>query len=208
MDFISLPLLFSFMGTCLIIELTPGPNMGYLAIISITHGKKAGFSSIAGIALGLLAIGLASALGVATLIENSSIAYQTLKMAGVFYLLWLAWDGWRGDPSPSSNTHPHPQTGLKFFWRGFISNILNPKAALFYIAVLPEFFAPERSVIPQAISLTATYVSIATVIHILIVILASSARYFLENEQKQTRIRRILSVALALMALWFAWANA
>ena len=70
----------SFLLTCLIIEATPGPNMAYLAVLSATHGRKAGFAATAGIALGLLLVGIAAAFGVASLISNSSLAYQILRV--------------------------------------------------------------------------------------------------------------------------------
>ena len=88
-------MLLSFIITCIIIELTPGPNMAYLAVLSISEGKKAGYAATAGIALGLLTIGIIAALGIATLISNSPMAYQVLKYTGTAYLLWLAWDTWK-----------------------------------------------------------------------------------------------------------------
>lgn len=200
----SLAVLLPFILTCLIIEVTPGPNMAYLAVLSAAEGRKAGFAATFGIATGLLIIGIAAALGVATLISNSPVSYQILRWAGVVYLLWLAWDGWREEPETSPGKAASPAHQAKFFRRGLIVNILNPKAAVFYVAILPKFIAPASSAITQAVTLTFAYVMIATAIHSLLVVLAGTAQSFLENHKRRVIARRILSLMLAGIAVWFA----
>ena len=194
---------FSFIITCLIIELTPGPNMAYLAILSINEGKKAGYAATIGIALGLLCIGLAAALGIATLITNSPIAYQILRYAGVAYLLWLAWGTWKPQDVLSNKELKGFLSHSKYFKRGLITNLLNPKAAVFYIAILPTFIKPNHQVALQAIILTGLYIMIATSIHGIIVTVGGSARKFMENDKQREFIRRVMAFALALVALWF-----
>ena len=178
--------------------------MAYLAVLSISDGRRAGFSAVAGVALGLLVIGIAAALGVAALISSSPLAYQTLRWCGVFYLLWLGWDGWNTgkETSPDkTNGHEHQ---AKFLFRGFITNILNPKAAVFYIAILPSFVDTSSDVAIQTLTLTAVYVCIATVVHSSIVALAGTARDFLDNARRIMIARRVLSLMLIGVALWFA----
>jgi len=85
----------AFALTCLVIELTPGPNMAYLAVLSAGNGRRAGFAATMGIALGLLIVGIGAALGLAALISSSNLLYEALRLGGIVYLLWLAWDGWR-----------------------------------------------------------------------------------------------------------------
>ena len=197
-------MLLSFVLTSIIIEATPGPNMAYLAVLSISDGRRAGFSAVAGVALGLLVIGIAAALGVAALISSSPLAYQTLRWCGVFYLLWLGWDGWNTSKETSpdkTNGQVHP---AKFFWRGFITNILNPKAAVFYIAILPSFVDASSAVATQTLTLTFVYVCTATVIHFSIVALAGAARSFLDSPRRIMITRRVLSLLLVGVALWFA----
>lgn len=200
----SLATYLSFIMTCLIIESTPGPNMAYLAVLSASNGRRAGFAATLGIALGLLMIGIAAALGVAALISNSHLAYQLLRWGGVGYLLWLAWDGWREEPETSPGKTDGPPQHAKFFRRGLIVNLLNPKAAVFYVAILPGFIAASSSAVVQAVTLTVTYVMVATAMHSLIVALAGTAQKFLEDRQRRLIARRILSLALAAIALWFA----
>ncbi len=204
MDFITTASLLSFIMTCVVIESTPGPNMGYIAVLSASDGRRAGYSAVAGIATGLMIIGIAAALGVATLIANSNIAYQILRFGGVLYLLWLAWDTWKPEVLISSKEIQGLIYHAKFFKRGLIANILNPKAAVFYVAILPKFINPDQPTMMQAITLTITFVVIATTIHTLIVTLAGTARTFLEDDDRRMVVRRVLSVALVAIAIWFA----
>ncbi len=174
--------------------------MAYLAVLSASEGRRAGFAATAGVALGLLLIGLASALGLAALVMAWPLAYETLRWCGVGYLLWLAWDGWRDAAAD------HPDDGSAsyavFFQRGLVTNLLNPKAALFYVTVLPGFLDPAAA--QQAVFLTLVYVTIATAIHVAIVTMAGTARGFLTDPNRNRFVRRALSLLLAVIALWLA----
>ncbi len=178
--------------------------MAYLAVLSAGNGRRAGFAATLGIALGLLLIGVAAALGVATLISNSDLAYQLLRWGGVGYLLWLAWDGWREETETSPGKTDDPYQNAKYFRRGLVVNLLNPKAAVFYVAILPSFIVPSPFAVMQAVSLTFIYVIVATAIHSLIVVLSGTARQFLQDKKRRMIARRVLSLALVVIALWFA----
>ena len=201
---LSLVTLLLFAGTSALIELTPGPNMAYLAIVGASQGRKPGYAAVAGVALGLAIVGIAAALGLAAAINASPALYQALRWGGVIYLLWLAYDGWQ-DASEEIEHAPLGSSNAIYFRRGLITNILNPKAAVFYIAVLPGFVDPAGAIMPQTLLLSATYVAVATVIHLAIVTAAGAMRPLLEDPQRSRNVRRGLSVALALVAIWFAW---
>ena len=197
---IEITALLTFTLTVLIIELTPGPNMAWLAVLSAGEGRRAGLAAVAGIALGLALVGLAAALGLGAVIERSDLLYGLLRWGGVAFLFYLAWEGWRdaGEAAPVVSAQ-----GLhRYFLRGFVINILNPKAALFYIAVFPEFINPASSIALQAVMLAAISVSVATFIHLLIVALAGSARRLLDHRQRRLIVQRALSLLLVLVALW------
>ena len=200
---IDITILLTFCVTCLLIELTPGPNMAYLAIISSQSGKYAGYSATAGIGLGLLVIGMAAAMGLTSLIHESPFIYQVLRWAGILFLGWLAWDAWR-DASISTQEQALEKNGNTYFLRGLITNLLNPKAGLFYIAVLPRFTS-ETDITRQMIFLSMIYVAIASLIHLVIVSLASQTNRFLQSHQARQYFSRILAVLLATVAIWFAW---
>ena len=201
--------LLAFALTCAIVEITPGPNMAWLAALSLSRGWRVGLAAVAGVALGLSAYGIAAALGVAAAIENSAFLYETLRWGGVAYLLWLAWDAWStaGDIARESDSTDHARRSA--FRRGLITNLLNPKAAVFYIAVLPEFVTPQAgSIVAQTLTLSALYVAIATAIHALIVISASRLRSLVNDPARLRTVRRALAIALAAVGIWLAWSTA
>lgn len=192
----------SFVFTCLVIELTPGPNMAYLALLSAREGRRAGFAAVGGVALGLFIVGVLSAFGLAAFISSSVLAYEILRFAGIGYMLWLAWDGWTQKMDQSVHQIPSYARDVKFFKRGLIVNILNPKAVFFYIAILPQFISPALSSMTQAILLAVVFVFVATSIHIMIVTLSGAARLFLLNDKRRVLVQRILSLSLVGIALW------
>ena len=197
------PSVWAFALAALLIELTPGPNMTYLAIVSVSDGWRAGFATVAGVALGLATIGLIAAFGVAAIIQSSDTLYEILRWGGVAYLLWLAYEAWSGETAREETP-----TDASHFLRGLVTNLLNPKAAVFYVAVLPEFVDKALPVISQTLTLSAVYVVIATLIHSVIVLLAGSLEPLLTDPVREQRVRRVLSLLLALVALWFAWSTA
>jgi threonine/homoserine/homoserine lactone efflux protein len=196
-------LLFAFALTCLAIELTPGPNMAWLALLSVERGRLAGLAAVAGVALGLAVLGLAAGLGLGTLIAENGWIYETLRWGGVAFLVYLAWDSYRESRQPldkQSNSAGH----AVFFRRGLVTNLLNPKAALFYVTVLPNFIETGRPVAGQSLALVGTYVAIATAVHAGIVLAGSQLQPLFATE----RARRLLGVVAALVllaiALWIA----
>src|SRR6476659_2017290 len=126
----------AFILTSLIIEMTPGPNMAYLAVLSASRGRIAGLAAVLGVASGLALLGVAVGLGAGSLILNNPLAYEGLRWAGALYLCWLAYDSWHEARQPVEAA-PVARSRLVHFRRGFVTNLLNPKAALFFIAVVP-----------------------------------------------------------------------
>jgi threonine/homoserine/homoserine lactone efflux protein len=202
--------LLAFTLTCTIIEITPGPNMAYLAALSLSRGWRVGLAAVAGVALGLSVYGIAAALGVAAIIESSTLLYQALRWGGVIYLLWLAWDAWSSvDDITTNETSGQDHERASAFRRGLITNLLNPKAAMFYVAVLPEFLDPGAGrMAAQTLTLSAIYVAIATLIHAGIVLAASRLRTIIVKPAQVRRIRRALALALVVIAAWLAWSTA
>jgi threonine/homoserine/homoserine lactone efflux protein len=201
MAFISLGTLLTFALTCLLVELTPGPNMVYLAVLSAGEGRRAGFAATLGVALGLLVVGLAAALGLTALIAGSRPLYEALRWGGVLYLLWLAYEGWRGEEQ-ASPSNAVSLSDSRYFTRGLITNLLNPKAGVFYIAILPRFVDEARPLAAQAVALSVIYVTIATLVHSTIVLIADAARPWLEDQRRSAIVRRGLSLLLVAVALW------
>jgi threonine/homoserine/homoserine lactone efflux protein len=124
--------------------LTPGPNMIYLVSRSITQGPVAGIVSLGGVALGFVFYMLCAAFGVTALLFAVPYAYDALRLAGAAYLLWMAWQAIRpGGQSPFQVKKLAPDGPRKLFAMGFVTNLLNPKIAMLYLALLPQFIDPN-----------------------------------------------------------------
>jgi len=206
--FLNVPLdnLLPFLVACLIIEITPGPNMAFLTLVSATKGRKFGFATVLGVTLGLLLIGFAAAAGLAAAISNSPVLYQILRFAGVLYLCWLAFEEWK-DSDQDFDAPENEQRGVSSYFRhGLIINVLNPKAGVFFITILPSFINSNNAIFPQAVSLTLISVVIATTVHLLIVSLAGLLKpVLIENPSRKRFIRRFLSIMLLGVAGWFGF---
>jgi threonine/homoserine/homoserine lactone efflux protein len=195
----------AFLFTALVVEITPGPNMGTLALITLERGRRAGFAAVAGVALGLAVIGLVAALGLAALVSETPAVYQTLRWAGVVYLLFLAFSAWR-DAGRGGDITQASGTAWSQFVRGLVLNVLNPKAAIFYIAILPTFIDLKRgSVVTQNLVLVAAYVAVATFVHSGVVVLAARLRPLLVSGTSERLLRRALAGVMVLIAGWLAW---
>lgn len=197
-----------FLLTCILVETTPGPNMATLAALTLVRGRRAGLFAVAGVALGLSVIGALAVAGLGTVVSSSPLLYETLRWAGTLYLLWLAWETWR-DAGDDDGEFDGSRSDAGLFWRGFLTNVLNPKAAVFYVAVMPAFVAPGEpaAVMAHSAVLAAIYVAVATAIHAGIVLGASRLEPVLRRRAGIGRVRRVLAALLALVALWLHWAT-
>ena len=141
-----------FVSASLLLIIAPGPDIVFLVTQGVTRGRRAGFATAMGLAAGNLVHTTAAALGVSVIFRASPVAFQALKLAGVGYLLYLAWKTLQSSERPADAVPETTATGLvadegdpkNLFWRGFFMNILNPKVALFFLAFLPQFATPER----------------------------------------------------------------
>ncbi len=204
-DAVSLETILPFALTAFLIELTPGPNMTYLALVAAQDGRRSGFATVAGVALGLAIVGVIAAFGVAQLVQSSDALYEGLRWAGIAFLLYLAWEGWTTGPEAVTG---ESRSDARYFLRGLVTNLLNPKAAVFYVAVLPTFIDASQPVLQQTITLTFIYVAVATLIHSAIVVLAGTLQPFLSDPRRERIARRVLSGLLACVAIWFGWSTA
>jgi threonine/homoserine/homoserine lactone efflux protein len=183
------------------IELTPGPNMVWLALVALTEGHRAGLAAVAGVGTGLAVIGAAVAFGLGALVAESPAAYQVLRFAGIGYLLWLAWEAWRSTGQARAEHTDFQQSFGRHYLRGVITNILNPKAFLFYVTILPAFVPTSAAPSATAI-LCAIYVVVATAIHGGIVLAANAARDILHTDAHMKTVGRVSAGVLAGLAFW------
>jgi threonine/homoserine/homoserine lactone efflux protein len=196
--------LLSFLLTALVLEVTPGPNMVWLALLTATAGRGAGLSAVAGITLGLALQATLASLGVAAAMAVWPGLYTAMHLAGVGFLVWLAWESWRDAADPAHHLPGGGETGRDGFGRGLISNIMNPKAALFFVTVLPGFVEPGAGE-KAALALSAIYLAVATTVHGSIVLAAGGLRGWLSDPETSVRMHRVQAMALIGVALWLFW---
>jgi threonine/homoserine/homoserine lactone efflux protein len=200
-------LLAPFLLAVALIELTPGPNMGYLAIVAGQWGRRAGFVTVLGVTAGLAVYMLTAVFGLSEIILRVGWLYQLLRWAGVAFLFWLAFDTWRGGGGDPADVDGDRPTRRALLARGFLANILNPKAAVFYIALLPGFTDPTRPFAGQALTLGLIHIAVSLVIHSTIVLAAARAGPLLASAGGAggKPIRLAFALALAAIAVWVAW---
>jgi threonine/homoserine/homoserine lactone efflux protein len=189
----------------LLIEITPGPNMSWLAILSATRGRAVGIAAVAGVAAGLAVYMVAAAFRVGEIFRRAPALYQGLRWAGVAYLLWLAWEAWTapaGGDAQATDTNDERSKFRDAALRGFAANVLNPKAALFYVTLLPTFMRPDHAhPVAQALLLGSVHLGAATLIHLTIVLAAARLQRLASNRLAG----RLAGIAIAGIAVWMLW---
>jgi threonine/homoserine/homoserine lactone efflux protein len=201
--------MFQFILAVLFIELTPGPNMAYLATLALARGRTAALFATIGVALGLSVHAAVVSIGAGELLLLYPWLYEILRWIGVTYLLFLAWEGWQNNETSPSTTGPNSRPG-PLMLRGFLSNVFNPKSVLFFVSVVPTFvgISPGHPNYPFQMAIFGiVYVAMATAVHAAIVILATHLRPWLVEGPRQNVVRRILAVALVFVAGWLFWST-
>ena len=187
--------------------LTPGPNMIYLVSRSVTQGRRAGLISLAGVAAGFLVYLLAATAGIATVFAVVPAVYTAIKFAGAAYLLWLAWKAVRpGGESAFAPKPLPPDRPRRLFSMGLVTNLLNPKIAILYVSLLPQFVDPARGHVgTQSLLLGLIQIGIALSVNALIVLTAGSVSAFLARRPGWLRVQRyVMGTVLAGLAVRIA----
>ncbi len=187
--------------------LTPGPNMIYLVSRSICQGRTAGLISLCGVALGFLFYVVAAALGITALLFAVPFAYDALRLAGAAYLLWMAWQAIRpGGRSPFQVRELKPDSPRKLFAMGLLTNLLNPKVAVMYFSLLPQFIDPTLGhVLMQSLLLGALQISISISVNSMLIVLAGTIATFLAGRPLWLVVQRwLMGTVLAALALRMA----
>jgi threonine/homoserine/homoserine lactone efflux protein len=188
--------------------LTPGPNMIYLISRSITQGPAAGMVSLGGVALGFVFYMLCAAFGITAVLFAVPYAYDTLRLAGAAYLLWLAWQAVKPNGrSPFQVRELKVDGPRKLFAMGFLTNLLNPKIAMLYLALLPQFIDPvQGSVLSQSLVLGSIQTVISVSVNGLIALSAGSIAAFLGTRPSWLLVQRyLMGTVLAGLAVKIAF---
>lgn len=171
--------------------LTPGPNMIYLVSRTISQGRRAGLISLVGVATGLLVYLVATAAGLTAVFAAVPMAYTVLKVAGAAYLLYLAWQAFRpGGRSPFSPEPVAAADPLRLYGMGLLTALLNPKIAILYVSLLPQFIDPSGNVVVQSLALGGVQIVVAMVGNAAIAMSAGGLAGFLRQHPVWMRVQR------------------
>lgn len=186
--------------------LTPGPNMIYLISRSITQGFGAGLISLGGVALGFVFYMLCAAFGITALVFAVPYAYDALRFAGAAYLLWLAWQAVRPGGQSPFQVRKLPVDGpRKLFVMGLVTNLLNPKIAMLYLSLLPQFIDPSGNVLTQSVALGFTQIAVSVTVNTMIALAAGSIATFLGARPLWLLVQRwLMGTVLAGLAVRMA----
>ncbi|WP_223599382.1 LysE family translocator [Chryseobacterium sp. GVT01B] len=201
-----------FILAALILVISPGPNMIYLISKSITQGKKSGFISLAGVVCGFLFHIIMVSFGLTAVLLAVPLAYTLLKAVGTVYLLYLAYQAIK----PKSRNifdvdrnvaHDSPK---KLFTIGFLTNVLNPKVAVFYLSFFPQFIKPEYgSIFTQSFELGVIQVLISFSINFIIVLTAARVALFFSNNPVWIKVQKwFMASVLTYLAIKMALSKA
>lgn len=205
---IPLPTLLLFALAALGLVLSPGPNMIYLISRSITQGRRAGLLSLGGILTGFLVHIFLVSFGLTAVFMAIPLAYEALRWLGVGYLLYLAWEAVKpGSVSPFETRSLPPDGDLKLFRMGFLTNVLNPKVAVFYVSFFPQFTDPAYgSLLVQNLQLGFTQLTVATIGDLLIVLLAARVARWFQARPAFIRVqKRVMAGILTGLAVRMAF---
>lgn len=185
---------------------TPGPNMIYLVSRSVSQGRRAGLISLMGVSVGFLVYLLAAAAGIATVFALVPQIYVALKLAGAAYLLWLAWTALRPGSTLFTPLPLAPDRPRKLFGMGLLTCLLNPKIAILYVSLLPQFVDPARGHVGlQSFLLGLAQIAVGITMNAVFVLTAGSLATFLSTRPTWSRIHRYLTAtALTTFALKLA----
>lgn len=200
-----------FLITALIVVLVPGTGVVYTLSCGLLGGARASLFAAAGCTLGIVPHLVASILGLAAVLHASAVAFQAVKIAGVLYLLYLAWSLWRetGALSLGGESAQGPRGGLRIATRGVLINILNPKLSIFFLAFLPQFVpAQTAEPLPLMLALSGTFMAMTFVVFVLYGLGAAAVRARVaENARVMTWLRRSFAGVIALLGARLAAAE-
>lgn len=209
---VAIPDLLLFIVTVFILIMSPGPNMIYLISRSLVQGKKAGFLSIAGVASGFLFHIVLVSFGLTAVLMTIPYAYMSLKILGVTYLLYLSFQAFKPNAKGLFDVDQNlaKDSPKKLFSVGFLTNALNPKVAVFYVSLFPQFIKPEMgSVLIQSLELGIIQIVMTFSVHTVIVLsVAKIAVFFAKNPTWLKYQRWFMGSVLGSMAIKMAITDA
>jgi len=190
------PKLLAFVLASVILAIVPGPAVIYLMTQTLSRGRRAGLASVAGVALGNLMNAAVASFGLAAILATSATAFSVVKLAGAAYLVWLGIKALRGRPGAVPQATRAALRPAQLFRDAVVVAFLNPKTALFFAALLPQFVdASAGAPLRQNLVFGSVFVAVALCTDTLYVLTASGLRAAVVGRSEWARLGRYLSAA-------------
>jgi threonine/homoserine/homoserine lactone efflux protein len=199
----------AFILTSLIVVASPGTGVLYTLAAALTKGSRASVAAAFGCTLGIVPHMTAAMLGLAAVLHTSALAFSVLKMCGVAYLLYMAWQTLREQGALAVDTSMAPRSGLRVIVTGFLINILNPKLSIFFLAFLPQFIASgEAHPVLKMLELSGVFMAMTFAVFVVYGLFAASVRDRVVSRPKvMTWLRRVFAGGFALLGARLAFAE-
>jgi threonine/homoserine/homoserine lactone efflux protein len=199
----------SFLLATLALNLAPGPDMAYVIARSLGQGRRAGVISTLGISSGCLFHIAAAAAGVAVLLRAWPQGYAIVRIAGAAYLIYLGVNLWRRARTSGAAAPIAPDTDAAIFRQGVVTNVLNPKVGLFFLAFLPQFVDPARGPVAlQIVALGLLFITSGTIVNVAVAWAAGTLRARLESGAGRAWFQRTSGAVLVALGVRLAFARA
>lgn len=197
-----------FLSVSILVNLSPGPDMLYTAARSLSQGTRAGIFSALGIFTGCLFHICAAVFGLSAIIEQSVLLFSIIKYAGAAYLVWLGLRSLlKTKKDQGTITRVEPRSYKKIFVQGMITNVLNPKVAIFFLSFLPQFIDPSSPYLKEQIGFLGLWFAVqGTLILVIVATLTGAFRHLLQHNRAfwnwQERITGLILVGLGIKMLF------
>ncbi|WP_374336474.1 LysE family translocator [Leeia sp.] len=190
----------------LLLTITPGPDMLLMTARTLSQGRYSGFATLAGIQTGTYLHALAAALGLSQLMRMVPLAYDGVRIAGALYLLWLAIQTLRSPATAAATDQPSPLRMGQVYRQGLLCNVLNPKMALFVLALFPQFTHPAAgSMVLQFLLLATVLNLIGLVVNGVVILLAHQVMRRMRGQAPRRWPRYLLGGVFGGLALRMLW---
>lgn len=198
-----------FLITSLIVVATPGTGVLYTLAAGLSRGSRASVIAAFGCTLGIIPHLAAAILGVAALLHASALAFQALKILGVVYLLYMAWNTWREQGALKVETDVDPKSAREVIVSAVLVNILNPKLSIFFLAFLPQFVSTtDPHALSRMLGLSGIFMLLTFVIFAVYGLFAAAMRHqVLSRPRVMTWLRRTFAGAFVLLGARLALAD-
>lgn len=202
------PQILVFAGVAALLIVTPGADTMLVVRNVLARGARAGLLTTAGIAAGCFVHAILSALGVSLVLARSAMAFEAVKLAGAGYLVFLGLQSlWRARRPAEGEAPPGPapaRRGSRSLVEGLLTNLLNPKVAIFYLAFLPQFIRATDTVLVKSLLLAAIHVGMGVVWLSLVSVFLGTLRGFVERRRVRQTLERVTGVVLIALGVRLA----